>query len=295
METSLSIIPVGNFPEVQSGQSLPQLLAERLKGLARAGDILVVTQKVVSKAEGQVVKLSEVVPSQLAIEWAADWGKDPRQIEVVLRESAGICRMERGIIISRTRHGFVCANAGVDRSNSPGETVCLLPKDSDASAQAIAEHLNTALGFAMPVLISDSFGRAWRQGIVNVAVGLSGMRPFADYRGQHDEHGYLMEASLLAAADTLCAAAELVMGKVSAVPAALIRGYVYAPGDGLGLYFPALDVDLYVPGLLQGIFGSKSWTAARSGAKGGASKSTVKAAAARANGASGGRPRKVSS
>ena len=234
METGsgLSILPVGNLPEVIPGQDLGALLLDRLRGLARAGDILVVTQKVVSKAEGQVVDLASVEPSQLAREWAARWGKDPRQIEVVLRESDGLVRMERGIIISRTRHGFVCANAGVDRSNSPGETLCLLPKDSDASARALAECLREGLGFAIPVLISDSFGRAWRVGIVNVAVGLAGMAPFSDYRGQRDSHGYLMEASLLASADALCAAAELVMGKVDAVPAALIRGYAFQPQEG---------------------------------------------------------------
>jgi coenzyme F420-0:L-glutamate ligase/coenzyme F420-1:gamma-L-glutamate ligase len=151
---------------------------------------------------------------------------------VVLRESHGLVRMERGIIISRTSHGFVCANAGVDKSNSPGDTVCLLPKDSDASARQLAEQLKQGLGFGMPVLISDSFGRAWRVGIVNVAVGLAGMAAFSDYRGQRDEHGYMMEASLLASADALCSAAELVMGKISAVPAALIRGYSYEPQDG---------------------------------------------------------------
>lgn len=233
METGLRLLPLTGVPEVRPGQNLAELLLQSLKALEpRAGDILVVTQKVVSKAEGAVVQLAEVEPSPRALEWAERWGKDPRQTEVVLRESAEILRMERGVIISRTHHGFVCANAGVDRSNSPGETVCVLPKDSDASARAIAGHLAERLGFPIPVLISDSFGRAWRNGIVNVAVGLAGLHPFADYRGQHDTHGYLMEASLLASADTLCSAAELVMGKTTGVPAALVRGYDYLPAEG---------------------------------------------------------------
>jgi len=163
--------------------------------------------------------------------WAERWNKDPRQVEIVLRESAGIVRMERGIIISRTRHGLVCANAGVDRSNSPHATVCLLPVDPDASARALCTSLTQRAGFPIPVLISDSFGRPWRNGIVNVAIGLAGLEPFTDYRGQHDTHGYRMEASVMATADALCAASELVMGKVDQVPAAIVRGAKFTLGQ----------------------------------------------------------------
>ena len=140
--------------------------------------------------------------------------------------------MERGVIIARTRHGLVCANAGVDLSNSPGETACLLPLDSDASAGRLYASLRSLLGFAVPILISDSFGRAWRMGIVNVCIGLAGMRPFTDYRGQHDQHGYLLEASIMGTADALCAAAELVMGKTERIAAVRIRGFAYEPGEG---------------------------------------------------------------
>lgn len=225
MASSLSLIGLTGVPEIAPGQCLEELMLPALRGVAQAGDVLVVTHKVVSKAEGRVVDLTTVTPSDWAVAWAERWRKDPRQIEVVLRESAAILRMENGIIISRTRHGLVCANAGVDRSNSPGQTVCCLPVDPDQSARRLAEVFSRQLGFALPVLISDSFGRAWRIGIVNVAIGVAGMDPFTDYRGQDDPHGYPLEASIMGSADALCSAAELVMGKTAGVPAALVRGF----------------------------------------------------------------------
>jgi len=228
----VTLLAVEGLPEIVQGDDLGAQLGSVLAAQAQPGDILVVTHKVVSKAEGQVVQLVDVEPSAWARKWAARWKKDPRQIEVVLNESDSVLRMERGVIISRTRHGLVCANAGVDRSNSPGETVCLLPVDPDGSAGELHRTLSAKLGFHLPVLISDSFGRPWRNGIVNIAVGVAGMSPFADYRGQDDSHGYRLEASIMASADALCASAELVMGKTSAVPAALVRGYAYEPGVG---------------------------------------------------------------
>ena len=224
MDASVQLLPLKGLPEVKEGADLVELIGSSLIAWARPGDVLVVTHKIVSKAEGRVVRLSEVEPSLRATQWAERWDKDARQIEVVLRESESIVRMERGIIISRTRHGLVCANAGVDRSNSPDETVCLLPLDPDASARQLYHGLQARLGFPVPVLISDSFGRPWRNGIVNVTIGLTGLEPFADYRGQDDPHGYRMEASIMATADALCAASELVMGKIDQVPAAVIRG-----------------------------------------------------------------------
>lgn len=221
----VSLFPVEGLPEVRPGDDLAHLLVQSLQGLAQSGDILVVTHKVVSKAEGRVVDLTRVTPSHWAQKWAERWQKDPRQIEIILQESAAIVRMEAGILIARTHHGLVCANAGVDRSNSPGETVVLLPEDPDRSALALSQACSEQLGFDLPVLISDSFGRAWRIGIVNVAIGVAGIDPFSDYRGLDDPHGYPLEASIMASADALCAAAELVMGKVDAVPAALVRGY----------------------------------------------------------------------
>ncbi len=231
----IELIPVEGFPEVRPGDDLEALVADAVGGNLRSGDVLVVTHKVMSKAEGRLVHLAAVEPSALAKEYAARWGKDPRQIEVVFRESRRIVRMDRGVVIAETRHGFVCANAGVDASNVPGEeTVCLLPIDPDRSAARLREALRRRLGVEVPVVVSDSFGRAWRFGITDVAIGVSGMDPLADYRGQSDPHGYPMEASVLAVADELAAAAELVMGKTDGVPVAIVRGYEYPRGEGTG-------------------------------------------------------------
>ena len=231
----IEIIPVRGFPEVRPGDDLEALVADAVGETLRPGDVLVVTHKVMSKAEGRLVHLATVEPSALAKEYAARWGKDPRQIEVVFRESRRIVRMDRGVVISETRHGFVCANAGVDASNVPGEdTVCLLPIDPDRSAARLREALRRRPGVEVPIVVSDSFGRAWRFGITDVAIGVSGMGPLADYRGQSDPHGYPMEASVLAVADELAAAAELVMGKTDGVPVAIVRGYEYPKGEGTG-------------------------------------------------------------
>jgi coenzyme F420-0:L-glutamate ligase/coenzyme F420-1:gamma-L-glutamate ligase len=221
---------------VRPGDDLCELIvracAETGVELTR-GDVLVITHKIVSKAEGRIVDLRGVAPSDLAVRFARESGKDPRHVEVVLRESARIVRMDRGILIAQTRHGFVCANAGVDASNVPGtDTVCLLPVDPDASARVLREGLRTATGADAAVVITDSFGRAWRYGIANVAIGVAGIAPLADYRGQPDQWGREMVASVIAVADELAAASELVMGKTAACPVALIRGYAYEPSEG---------------------------------------------------------------
>jgi coenzyme F420-0:L-glutamate ligase / coenzyme F420-1:gamma-L-glutamate ligase len=209
------------------------MISESVGENLRTGDVLVVTHKIVSKAEGRLIDLRTVEPSALAKGYATRYGKDPRQTEVVLRESRRIVRMDRGIVISETHHGFVCANAGVDASNVPGDdTVCLLPLDPDASAARLREALAEDPGFEVAVVISDSFGRAWRHGITDVAIGVAGMDPIADYRGRRDPHGYPMEASVLAVADELAAAAELVMGKTEGIPLAIVRGYSYSPAPG---------------------------------------------------------------
>jgi coenzyme F420-0:L-glutamate ligase / coenzyme F420-1:gamma-L-glutamate ligase len=227
----LRLIGLSAFPEVTPGMNLAELAraAVREAGeILRDGDVLVVTHKIVAKAEGRLVDLRTVEPSEFARQWAVAWGKDPRHIEVVLRESVRVVRMDRGILISQTRHGFVCANAGVDASNVPGdEMVCLLPVDPDATAQAMRHALSDAAGAHIAVIIADSFGRPWRNGIVNVAIGAAGIEPLVDYRGQVDDFGRPMQVSVLAVADELASAAELVMGKVSRCPMALIRGYPY--------------------------------------------------------------------
>ncbi len=235
--TDLRILGIGDIGEVAAGDDL---LTAIQRGLVAAdvqlmpGDILAVTHKVVSKAEGRLVDLRTIEPSPFAAQWAERYGKDPRQTEVVLREATRVVRMDRGIIIAETRHGFVCANAGVDASNVGGDMVCLLPLDPDASARKLARSLEQAVGFVVPVIITDSFGRAWRDGVVNVAIGVAGLLPLADYRGQRDPYGYVLTASVMAVADELAAAAELVMGKVDQRPVALIRGYAWQSGNGSG-------------------------------------------------------------
>jgi coenzyme F420-0:L-glutamate ligase/coenzyme F420-1:gamma-L-glutamate ligase len=199
------------------------------------GDILVFTQKVVSKEEGRLVRLDEIKPSALAEGFAHGAGKDPRSVEVVLSEARRVVKMEmdRGILIAETHHGLVCAQAGVDASNIPDpDTVALLPADPDRSAARLRRALRKRTGAAPAVIISDTFGRPWREGLTNVAIGIDGMSPFIDYRGKKDPHGRPLTATLIAAADELAGAAELVMGKLDRVPVALIRGYSLPRGRG---------------------------------------------------------------
>jgi coenzyme F420-0:L-glutamate ligase/coenzyme F420-1:gamma-L-glutamate ligase len=246
----LRLVGLPNLPEVRPGDDLPALIGNAVEasGLGLAtGDILVVTHKIVSKAEGRLVYLPDIEPSVLARKLATRYEKDARQVEVVLREAVRIVRMDRRVIIAETAHGFVCANAGVDASNVAPETVCLLPVDPDASAAAIRDALGTRFGVAPGVIISDSFGRPWRNGIVNVAIGVAGLAPLADYRGRFDAAGYELHVSILAVADELAAAAELVMNKLDARPVVLVRGYVpptdSPPGTGRDLVLdPARDL-----------------------------------------------------
>ncbi|MCA9790283.1 MAG: coenzyme F420-0:L-glutamate ligase [Candidatus Eremiobacteraeota bacterium] len=221
----MTVLPVTGLPEVRPGDDLVGMLLASGFEFAN-GDVVVVTQKIVSKAEGRLVRLDSVSPRPEAIEFATRYDKDPRQVELVLAESHEILRMERGIIISRTHQGFVCANAGLDMSNTDGgETACLLPLDCDASARALHQGLTQRLGFELGLIVSDSFGRPWRNGIVNVALGVAGMAACRDYRGQTDPAGLELKASIMASADMLASAAELVMGKTDAVPVAVIRGW----------------------------------------------------------------------
>ncbi len=248
MTSSLQIIGVDGIGDVQPSDNLVAVITAALHAseiVLVAGDILVVTHKIVSKAEGRLVDLRRVQPSPFAVQWSERYGKDPRQTEVVLREATRVVRMDRGVIIAETRHGLICANAAVDASNIPGDTVCLLPRDPDASAAALRAALRERVGLDVPVIISDSFGRAWRMGIVNVAIGVSGLAPLTDYRGEEDPHGRTLHASILAVADELAAAAELVTGKVDGRPVALIRGYPFARAEGSGrdlLLDPARDL-----------------------------------------------------
>jgi coenzyme F420-0:L-glutamate ligase/coenzyme F420-1:gamma-L-glutamate ligase len=246
----LQIWPLAGLPEFHEGDDLAGALLAAIDGAGLgldAGDVLVVTQKVVSKVEGAVVQLDTIEPSPLAIDQAARWGKDARQVEVVLRESARIVRMDRGVIISETRHGWVCANAGVDASNVPQGYVTLLPVDADASARGIREAIRARTGVAPAVIISDTFGRPWRDGLTNVAIGMAGIEPLRDYKGQVDEFGHSLQVTVLADGDELAAAAELVMGKLDKVPAALVRGFGYQVTDerGASAYVRPPGMDMF--------------------------------------------------
>lgn len=226
---NLQILPVHHVPEMCPGMNLGECLRD---GIQASGwelgpaDILAVTQKVVSKAEGRIVKLNAVEPSAASVSIAHQLKKDPRLIEVILRESRRIVRMRGEVLICETHHGFICANAGVDRSNvEGGETVTLLPKDPDRSARDLARILGCG------VIVTDTFGRAWREGLVDMAVGIARVPPFVDFRGKPDTQGYPLQVTLLAAADALAASAGLVMGKTSRTPAALIRGFPWEESD----------------------------------------------------------------
>ena len=229
-------IPISGIPEVRPGNSLPDLIlaaARSMRLKIAAGDVLVVTHKVVSKAEGQLVELDSVRPRTMAVKWAARYQYDPRVVELALREGARTLRQKQGVLITETRHGWICANSGVDVSNvDGGRSAALLPRDADASAQRIFRALKKRTGFAVPVIITDTFGRPWREGLVEVAVGLAGMKAFRDYRDRQDAYGYRLRVSLEAAADELAGMAGLACGKLTRRPACIIRGFEYTAGVG---------------------------------------------------------------
>ena len=221
------VFAIGGMPEVRDGDDLPGLIADALEAQGtplESGDVLVVTQKIVSKAEGRVVQLDTVAAGDFAKEWAEAWERDARAVELVLRESRRIVRMTNGLILSETKHGWVCANAGIDQSNVSEGAVCLLPVDPSASADAIRRGLAARGQADVPVIISDTFGRPWRNGLTNVAIGVSGMQPIYSYIGQTDAAGYDLRVTEMCWADELASAAEPVMNKLDAVPAAVVRG-----------------------------------------------------------------------
>ena len=248
--TELRVIGLPGIPIITPGANLPALIHQAATAAPlplQAGDIVVVTQKVVSKAEGHLIALKDITPSPFAEQYARQWGKDPRHVEVVLQQSRRIVKMERGVFITETHHGFICANAGVDQSNIEGaEVVAVLPPDPDASARAIRQGLRELLGFDVAIIISDTFGRPWRDGLVNIAIGLSGLQAIKDYNGQLDAQGYELRVTALAIADELAAAAELVMNKLDNVPVAVVRGYAYPRGEGsLAQLIRAPERDLF--------------------------------------------------
>lgn len=233
----IRVMGVPGLPEVVPGDDLGELIVQAVRNASVEvydRDIFVVAQKVVSKAEGRLTRLDTLRPSPLARHWAETHGKDARQVEAVMNQARRMVRMERGVLIAETKHGFVCANAGVDASNVPPGVVTLLPQDPDLSAAHIRATLEKKFGVKLGVIVADTFGRPWRQGLVNVALGVSGLSPFLDYRGQLDGFGRRLKATLVAVADELASAAELIMGKTDGVPVALVRGFRYQEAEGYG-------------------------------------------------------------
>lgn len=235
----VDIIGVQNIHAIKKGDDISEiiLLATKLQDTPIAKqDVIVVTQKIVSKSEGRIVSLNDVTPSIIAKSFAKSSGKDPRLIELVFMESRSIVRSDpdRGILIVETEHGFVCANAGIDSSNveSDSDTVTLLPRNPDLSAKKIRSELEQKSGVSkIAVIISDTFGRPWREGQTNIAIGIDGINPLKDYRGTHDTEGAVLTSTKIAVADEIASAAELVMGKINRVPVAIVRGFDYPTGE----------------------------------------------------------------
>jgi coenzyme F420-0:L-glutamate ligase/coenzyme F420-1:gamma-L-glutamate ligase len=222
----LDIIALPNLPEVRPGDDIASFIRNAKVAMDRTV-VLAIAQKIVSKSEGAIVDLREIQPSALARSWAETWQKDPRLIELILSQSRRIVKMDRGVIISETRHGFVCANAGVDQSNVPGDHFAtILPNDPDASARRLRASLNCGA-----VIVTDTFGRPWREGLVDVAIGVAGLDPLEDLRGQTDRHGRKLSSTIVAVADQLAAAAGVVMRKAEGCPVALIRGFDFQPSE----------------------------------------------------------------
>lgn len=236
----VEVVALEGIPEIRPGDDLPQVVVSALRATPdtfppREDDVLVVTQKIVSKAEGAIVELDRIEPRPEAVEFAERWDRDARQVEVVLREARRVVRMANGVLITETKHGFVCANGGVDASNvgpDSGSVVTLLPEDPDASAARIRAVVHEVSGVDVPVIVSDSFGRPWRWGIVDVAIGVSGLLPLEDLRGEPDHDGRVMRSTVRAVADELAAAAELTFGKRAGRPVALVRGAGFIRGEG---------------------------------------------------------------
>src|SRR5438552_3834437 len=227
-------IGIAGVPEVHPGADIARLVVEaaaRQSTPLAGGDLLVVGQKIVSKAEGRIVRLADVTPSPVALGMATGLGRDPRLVEVILRESRRIVRMDQGVLITETHHGWVCANAGVDQSNVDVECVALLPEDPDGSARALRDRIRALAGVDVFVIVADTFGRPWREGLTNVAIGLAGLSPLRSYLGERDPAGRPLQATILAVADELAAAAEPVMGKLDRIPAAIVRGAPLTPSE----------------------------------------------------------------
>ncbi len=236
MNADLQLIAIRGIPEIRPGDDLGWMIARAAESSItplKSGDVVVVAQKIVSKAEGRLINLEAVKPSEFAQEIAAKQGRDPRLLEVILNETANIVRMDGHVMITETKHGFICANAGVDRSNVSGKDwVSLLPVAPDDSALLLKTRLAELLNLNVAVIITDTFGRAWREGLTNVAIGVAGLHPLQDLRGQTDDHGKELSATIFAVADELAAATGLLMKKTARLPVVVVRGYKFERGEG---------------------------------------------------------------
>ena len=247
----IEVIGIRGIPMVHEGDDLPTLIfdAAKLQGTpVQEGDVLALAQRIFSKAEGRVVPLESFEPSAFATEWSQRWEKDPRQTEAVLRESVRVVRQVRGVLITETRHGLICANAGVDGSNVGGlGLISLLPVDPDGSCDGVRRAAREALGIEIAVIMTDTFGRPWRHGQTNVAIGVAGMRPLRDYAGQQDLDGRELRVTMPCTADEIAATSGLVMGKLDAIPAVILRGFPYEAGEGSAAEIVRpLELDLFL-------------------------------------------------
>ena len=234
MAPRYEVIGIEGIGEVRPGDDIARLVVEaaaRQRTPLAGGDVVVLSQKIVSKSEGRLLRLPEITPSPMATTFAAELGRDPRLIEVILRESRRIVRMDRGVLVTETHHGWVCANAGVDQSNVDADVVALLPVDPDGSARAFRDAVRAQTRAEVHVIVADTFGRPWREGLVNIAIGVAGFAPILSYLGQQDPAGRPLQATILAVADELAAAAEPVMGKLDRIPAAIVRGLALQPSE----------------------------------------------------------------
>jgi len=229
------IIGITGIGEVHPGDDLARIITEAATAQGTpfaTHDVLVVGQKIISKAEGRLLRLSEVEPSPATRRMADALGRDPHLLEVIMRESRRVVRMDKGVIITETHHGWICANAGVDQSNVDADTVALLPEDPDRSARTLRERVHALTSAEVAVIVADTFGRPWREGLTNVAIGLAGMAALRDYIGLPDSAGRPLQMTMLAVADELASAAEIIMGKLDRIPAAIVRGLRIEPSDG---------------------------------------------------------------
>ena len=234
MPPRYEVIGIEGLPEIQLGDDLGRLIAEAATAQGTslaAGDLLVVSQKIVSKTEGRVLRLGDITPSPESRAVAEEIGRDPRLVEVILRESRRVVRKDKGVLIVETHHGLVCANAGVDQSNVDADTACLLPEDSDRSARGLRDRLEALTGHRLGIIIADTFGRPWREGLTNVAIGVAGLEPLKSYLGEKDPAGHVLQATILALADELSSAAEPIMGKLDRIPVVVIRGLNWPRGE----------------------------------------------------------------